>query len=323
MTYKKKVTVLAGVIAALGLVYIFSFVFDSDNVSARSSAYSWLDQSQKNTINRITISNPDDTTVLVQRNGEWFVSQDGKDLPARQLRVTDLINALTKRAPSPIRSSSSLSHEKLSLTSDSKNRITVAGGTSQILLDLIIGYGDLTGQNIYLRRMGQNEVRSGEDLFSSYLKSTPASWYNLLLFPESETGKLDITSVQRLTVYHPAENSGEVRPLIFTRRNRTWTLNVDTTDPDSGKVDSYISEILNTSGEGFADVFPTDLDLSDCRILMELGDGSIKTLRMGPPDEENQNRRFAAVSGSNLVYAVPGWTVSRLFPDISTLTNEK
>jgi hypothetical protein len=163
-----------------------------------------------------------------------------------------------------------------------------------------------------MRKQDQNEVRSGEDIFSPFVNSAPNSWYNLRLFPETESGKLDVTSVQRLTVYPPTEEGEEIQSYVFTRRGRAWTSTF--TEPDSGRVDSYIQDILNTSGNDFVEKDSDDPDLHDCRILLELGDGNIKTLRMGPSIDDT---RYAVVSGSNMVYSVPSWAVNRIFPDVS------
>jgi hypothetical protein len=87
------------------------------------------------------------------------------------------------------------------------------------------------------------------------------------------------------------------------------------------KVDSYVRDVLNTSGDGFADDRAvTDPDLNDCRILLELEGGGIKTVRLGP---EDNGKRYAAVSGSNLVFSVPDRAVFRLFPNISTFSEEQ
>jgi hypothetical protein len=318
MTYKIKVKVLSGVIGALALILIFSFVFDPERVNSRSSMYSWLDVRQKDAIDRITLNNGNEVITLVFRNGSWYVSNDGKEYPAKQLRVEDFITALTKSAPYPVRSENSSSHERLSLTEGSP-RVTVTGGAGLPLLDFFIGNRDTSGNGVYMRKQGQNEIRTGEDIFTSFLGSDTNSWYNLRLFPETESGRLSLSSVQRLTVYPPAGEDGKSQPYIFSRRGRAWT-SAEITAPDSGKVDSYIQEILNTSGNDFIDKNPNDPDLDDCRIILALGDGTLKTLQLGP--EEN-GIRYAVVSGSTMVYGVPSWAANRLFPDMASLTNEQ
>ncbi|MDR1858639.1 MAG: DUF4340 domain-containing protein [Treponema sp.] len=321
MVYKKKLTVLSGIVAALAVAYILTFIFDPDRMGSRADAYSWLDPAMKDRIDGITITGGSETVALARRGGEWFVSRGGKDYPARSMRVDDLIGALTRRAPYSVSSSSASSHARLSLTEGSAARIRVTGGAGLPLLSLLVGQGDVTGQNVYLRKEGQNEVRSGEDIFSAYAQSTLASWYNLRLFPESERGKLDVTKVQRLTVYPSSQEGEETEPYIFTRRGREWAFSgMEIENPNMGSIDNYVSDIINTAGDDFDDtVTASDPMFNDSRIVLELGDGSIRTIRLGPPEEDG--RRLALVSGSDFVYSLPAWASSRLFAEPYSFEN--
>ena len=314
MTYKRKITFLSGAIAALVILYILTIIFDPQRIGSRSDAYTWLDLKQKNRIDRINIISQNEAVVLERSGGEWFVSHDGKDYPARQMRVDDFIDALGKRASYPVRSSSASSHERLSLVEGISTQIIVSAGAGIPLLNLLIGQGDVTGQDVYLRKQGHNEVRSGKDIFSAYTESTLVSWYNLRLFPESETGKLDPAGIQRLTVYPPA-GGGDSLPCIFARRGREWSITgMDIANPDIGKIDSYIRDILNATGDDFADTAGlSSQHFNDSRIVLELGDGSIRTLRLGAGGDDD--RYLATVTGSDYVYAIPGWVSRRLFPE--------
>jgi hypothetical protein len=315
MTYKNKIITLSSVITALAIVYILTIIFDPQRRGARSDAYSWLEPGQNNKITGISIAKSGETISLSRNGGKWFVTRNGKDYPARQVRVEDFLTALAKREPYPVRSSSASSHERLSLTPDKATQITVSAGAGLPLLTLLIGQTDITGQNVYLRKQGQNEVRSGEDRFSAYTDSALSSWYNLRLFPENEEGKLSDSDVQRLTVYPPDEEPSQ----IFTRSNREWTFNFEIANPDFSKVDAYIRDILGISGDDFIeDVSPSDPMFNDSRIVMELGSGATRTLRLGPADENN--KRYATVSGSDFVYSIPAWAVNKLFVDTNNFT---
>jgi len=318
MTYKNKIITLSGVIAALAIVYILTLIFDPQRIGSRSDAYSWLEPGQNNRITGITITKAGEETVNLSRNGgTWFVTRGGKDYPARQVRVEDFIAALSKRDQYPVRSSSASSHDRLSLTPDRAVQVTVLAGPGLPLLTLLIGQADITGQNVYLRKQGQNEVRSGEDRFTFYTASALSSWYNLRLFPENEDGKLSDSDIQRLTVYPPDEDS----PMIFTRSNREWTFNFEISNPDFSKVDAYIRDILGVSGDDFIDgVSPSDPMFNNCRVVMELGNGVTKTIRVGPADEEG--KRYAAVSGSDFVYSLPSWAVKKIFAGIENFIAE-
>jgi len=315
MTYKNKIITLSGVIAALAIVYVLSIIFDPQARDARSDLYSWLEPGQNNRISGITITREDETVNISQNGGKWFVVRNGKNFPARRVRVEDFLSALSKKAPYPVRSSNASSHERLSLTPENAVQITVSAGAGPPLLALLIGQTDITGQNVYLRKQGQNEVRSGEDKFSVYTDSMLNSWFNLRLFPENEDGKLDAKDIQRLIVYPPEDGGGPGAPSrIFTRNGKEWTFNFTVANPDFSKVDSYIRDILIVSGDDFIDdVSPSDPMFNDCRVIMELGNGSTKTLRLGPANENGG--RYASVSGSDYVYSLPAWAVRRIFVD--------
>jgi hypothetical protein len=320
MTYKKQFTVLSGIIAALALVFILTVIFNPERRSARSDAYSWLEPGQNDRISGIIIAKPDETIILARNGGEWFVSHDGMDYPARASRIEDLIAALGKRAPYPVRSTGASSHERLSLNEGQAVRITVNAGAGPPLLSLLIGQQGVTGQDVYLRKQGQNEVRSGEDIFTTYTRSSLSTWYNLRLFPETENGKLDTSAVQRLIVFAPTDDridGPQGAPRIFTRKGREWTFNFELANPDMKMVDNYVRDILNTSGDGFAEgVTPSDPSLNNGRIELQLGNNNIMTIRLGPPDENGV--RFAAVSGSPWVYSIPNWIGQRLFVDLES-----
>jgi hypothetical protein len=333
MVYKQKLTFLSGLVGLLALIYVLTLVFEPERAGRRNAAYSWLDPRQVAQAAGISItgSSGDGGLELIKKDRVWYVVYEGREYPARQLRVDDFLGLLSRKTTYPVQASTRAAHERLGLSENAASRIVVSGAppparegaepvSGPVLLDLLVGQGDQTGQDVYLRKAGQNEVRSGEDRFTGYISGARTSWYNLRLFPESEDGKLDVDGVQRVTVYPPlseegANSGGE--PRIFTRSGTGWTIGgLAVNDQDNTKVDSYIRGILNIEGDDFSSqTTPDDAVFNDSRIALELGDGSIRTLRLGGADESN--RRLAAVSGSPHVYALAGWATERLFRDAS------
>jgi hypothetical protein len=312
MAYKKKLILLSSITAALALVYVLSIVFEPERAGSRSAAYTWLDPKAADRVDRVVLSSGGETSELVRKNSEWFVAHNGREYPARRLRAEDFIGILTRRAPYPVRSTSPASHERLGLDEGAASRITVSGAlAAPPLLDLLVGQSDNTGREVYLRRQGQNEVRSGENKFAPYLSGSRVSWYNLRLIPESEDGKLDVDGVQRLLVY----TQDRAEPQVFSRRNREWTFSgISVAEPDMGKVDAYVRGVLNAEGDDFSEaVSPEDSMFNDSRIVLELGNGGVKTIRLSPPD--GNKRRFALVSGSDHVYSLAPWAAERLFKE--------
>ncbi|MCL2067203.1 MAG: DUF4340 domain-containing protein [Treponema sp.] len=315
MAYRKKLIILISIIASLSLIYALTHIFDPEKSGSRAAAYSWLDAGQSSRISGIVIDdNVGDKIELTKRENLWYVSHNNTDYPARKIRVEDLIDILVRRAPYPLHSTGAASHERLGLSESNAPRITVYGealvrGQPQtLLLDLLVGNENNTGQRVYLRKSGQNEVRSGDNYFMPYIPATLRYWQNFRLFPESEAG-LDAGSVQRLSVTRAPDSETQV----FSRWNREWVISgMNVVNPDMSKVDSYVLSILNTEGEDFEySISSDDPVFNYSRIVLELSDGSVKTIRLSEPDESEA--LLATVSGSNLVYRLTRWTSQGIF----------
>jgi len=303
MTYKRKLIILLSIIAALTLIYTAGLVFDPERTAARTGFFVWMDSRLVTGVNRIVLSSQGESRELLKRNNEWFVMHNGNEYPARQARVEDFLTLFTRRTYNPVRYSNAASHKSLGLDTETASRVTVYGENST-LLDLLIGARDNTGDEIYLRRAGQNEVRSGEYLINVYVTGDAGSWYNVKLFPESEDGRLTVDNVQRLSVYTEGE------PLIFSRGNLQWNVS-GVSDVDQSYVETYIFMILTAEGDDFSEVSADEPELNHSRIVLELGNGSIRTIRLSEADETG--RRLAHVSGSRYVYSLPAWSAQRLF----------
>jgi len=310
MTYKNRLICLVSLIAVLALFYAGSFIINAGAGNTRSSSMIWLDSKLSLKADRIAVSAYEQNFELVKKNNQWFVLNDEGEYPARNLRVEDFLGIFTKRAAWPVRSSGSASHERFGLDTDTADRLTVYGENS-ILLDILAGFEDGTGQEVYVRRYAQSEVRSGDRLLKTYLTSPVSSWYNLRLIPESEDGKVSAKNVQRLSVY-----DGEAT-LVFTRRNRGWTVSgVTIENPDQTGIENYIGVILNAEGDNFDNsVSADDPELGKSRITVELDNGSVITIRLSEGDESG--RRYAHVFGRDYIYSIPSWASSRLFREPS------
>ncbi|MCL1958885.1 MAG: hypothetical protein FWF68_04725, partial [Spirochaetes bacterium] len=171
-----------------------------------------------------------------------------------------------------------------------------------------------TGREVYVRRFANAEVRSGDNTFISYIDGSAASWYNLRFFPESEDGKISLQDVQRFSLYN------EGKTVIFTRANRNWEVS-GVNNPDMKSVEDYISIVLNSEGDDFLDsVSSNDPLLNHSRIVIEFGNGKISTIRVSAADEVN--RRFAHVSGSNYIYAIPLWVSVRILKNAASFEKQ-
>ncbi|MDR1904470.1 MAG: hypothetical protein LBQ88_19565 [Treponema sp.] len=330
MVYKKKVTVLSVLLILLSLVYTVSIFFDPQRIDERNALYAWLDARLVPQADRIEITRSGEEIILLCRNGVWFAAEDGREFPARQYRIDDLLRILSTEASYPVRARDASSFERLSLTAETASRIVIRGGAGVYpLLDLLIGRGDAAGVGINLRKNDQNEVRSGEDKITAYILGPRTSWYNLRLFPDTENNALNAGSVQRISVYAPggasssggeAETGAEaaVNAALVLARDKNaggWVLDRDSGIAlDNPRVESYIRSVLEAEGENFnTELTPADPVFNEARIELELDDGSIRTIRVGAENE--QGMRNAVVSGADYVYIIAGWTAERIFRD--------
>ncbi|MDR2792740.1 MAG: DUF4340 domain-containing protein [Treponema sp.] len=322
MVYKTKVTILSVIVAGLAIVYIGSLIFDPDRVNTRDAAYAWLDAKNIPHIDGIELKSVNGTVTLVQKNAAWFVSVDGQDYPAKSQRAEDFLTLLSKKGAYPIRGTEAASHERLGLLENNAARITVRGGAGAVpFLDLLVGNTDASGGEVYLRKAGKNEVRSGALSISNYVSSASTTWYNLRLFPE--TGGLTVDDVQRVIVTLPPDTvndpdgtlpSAPSAPvtLTFARTNGGWIINGQ--EADTPKVESYIRSILDSEGDDFitgVSADETTASLSDGRIVLEFGSGTSSVINVGATVDTNN--RNASVSGSPYVYSLVGWVIDRLF----------
>jgi hypothetical protein len=319
MAYKKKLLVLSVITGVLALGYTAALLFNPDRVGARRSLYLWLDPKWLDQVDRLDLRGDEDIT-LIRRGDGWFAVMGDAEVPAKQSRVEDLLRVLSTRGAYPSRGSSPSSHERLGLTEDAAFRVVVRAGAGVPLLDLLIGNRDAAGQ-VYLRKNGQDEARSGEDLLGSYIAGSRGSWYNLKLLDGAGAPAL----VQRISVTAPGRAS-----LVFTRSGQGWTMEDASgeippgTVPDGPLVDSYIRGVLEAEGDDFtAALDARDPVFTEGGIVMEMGNGSIHAIRLGPVVEGpgTQTRRSAVVTGSGHVYALADWTVNRLFREPAYFTS--
>jgi hypothetical protein len=322
MTYKKKLILLSGLTGLLVLIYLGTLFYEPDRVTRRNAFYTWLEPrllDQATGLEIFRTGDRDRPVSLIRRGDTWFALIDGSEFPALQERVRDLLSILSARSPYTLRSSSASSHEPLGLVSGSAARILVKGGEGLPLLDLLVGNSDSTGNEIYLRKNNRDEVRSGEDKLSTYVKSLENSWYNLKLFQGAEE-VTDITLVQRVSIYPPApvDAGGESAPApVILSRNNTGGWGIEGEEdisPDTSTVDSYVRGVLSAEGENFVTgVNADDPVFNEGRVVLELGDRSNRTISVG--SVTGDGKRNASVSGSPYVFLLAEWTLSRIFRD--------
>ena len=319
MTYKNRFIFLLSLIGALALIYIANIIFTSNIIGSGSSFYTWLDSKAAPKISRIAVSagsadeNGQDYE-LTKRNNRWFVLHDGNEYPARQIRIDDLLSALTKRAEFPVRTSSVSSFDRFGV-GDGAPKAAFHGDFS-LIMELLLGSDDIFKNETYYRKTGQNDVRSGANTIKTYLTGSPSAWYNLRLISESES----LENVQRVSVYFGNQTQ------IFSRKNRSWEIaGMDVANPSVSNIENYLRSILNIEGDDFADIsLRDDPSFANDRIVIEYGNARVVTIRLSQTDESG--RIHAYVSGtaadSDLVYSIPPWLAGRIYRDASSFESQ-
>jgi hypothetical protein len=322
MVFKKRLLVLSILTGVLGLVYAATLVFDPERVNFRDASYVWLEQKWVDQADRLEIyDRGKEGPALVRNSAGWFVSFEGKEYPAKQARVEDLFRILSTRAAYPLRASSAAAHEKLGLDAEGASRIVVWGGSASAypLLDLLIGDGDASGREVYLRKNTQDEVRSGENKLASYLTGARSSWYNLRLFPENETAPVGADMVQRIILTPPVkpEEAEPQAPFTLSRNGANWVLEGGNGGVlDTGKVESYIRAVVEAEGEDFVfSMNSSEPVFSEGQVTLQIGDNTTRIIRLGPLLESGN--RSSVSSGSPYVYSLAEWTMNRIFRDVS------
>jgi hypothetical protein len=292
------------------LVLAGSFVFNPERQAVRNSAYVWLDSAFADEADALEIRGSRGELVLNRKNNVWIIRQDDLDYPVKQGRVEDLFGVLSRRLPYPLRSRSEAAALRLGLVENQASRITVRGGPGLPLLDLLIGFGDASGSDVYLRKAGSNEARSGEDLFTAFTESEKTSWFDLRLFPN-----LDPDSVQRIKVF-PLK--AEDAPFSLSRSGTGWIMENSSSLIDARSVNSWLRAIADSEGQDFVfGIRSGNPAFGAGSIVLEMGNGSSRTLKAGESTEANT--RNAETGDSAYVYSLSEWTINRIFIDRNSL----
>jgi hypothetical protein len=317
MKYKSKLVFLISLISACVLILIASFIFNPQNENARSSLYTWLDKTWTLQADRIVMKGSgasSELIMLIRKADRWNVLVDNTEYPAKQELVEDLFNLLSARESYPVRASSVSSHERLGVTEQLASRIIVYGGASQIpLLDLLVGSGNSVGSEIYLRKNGTNEVRSGADLFTQFSDVKQSAWFDLRLFGDEK--QLTSRMVQQVSVFQDSSEQNLSYTLSrYSDDNETsWKIEASPNMIiDNNKVESFIRTILTSEAVDFAaNAHPSDFNFTYGKIDLLLDDLSTKNILFA--SRIDGGLYPAMISGNSFVYLIPEWLIERFF----------
>lgn len=310
--YNRKIAVLAGSAVILALVYLITLFYDPERVAARNAAFTWLPGEARDLAGRVEITRPDEQKfVLIRKSGSWFAELDAEQFPVKQGRIDDLFRVLADRGAFPRLGSSASSHAELGLSADRAIRLVVWGGTSaQPLLDLLIGADDSAGREVYLRKNGENEYRSGDRLIKTYADGDARAWYDLRLFDEN---RADL--VQRVKVSPFKDGEGD-EDFTLVKSGQSWVFE-EGGAPQGDAADTWLRNLFDIQGDDFLSRGDSAGLVFNAAVMnIELGNGSVITVQAAP---ENAEKWPVTVSGSPYTYLLSRPAFRRLFRERSTM----
>ncbi len=140
--------------------------------------------SQTSEINKIEITEPGRTTMLIKENDQWLVKTEKEENADQQL-VLDLLNKLKILAPAEKVSQNPDNHDKYDLTPEKAVRLSVFKNNLK-LLDLLIGKVGPGFNNHYFRKHDKDEVYLSNTPLKSVL-FPPAGWVNSESVPNNNS----------------------------------------------------------------------------------------------------------------------------------------
>jgi hypothetical protein len=314
--HSKQIVFLTGIAVMLALVYLLTLFYNPERVAARNAAFTWLSAEARDRADSIAITRPGaETLALARKNGVWFAEVSGEQVPVKQGRIDDLFRILAGRGAFPRLGSSASSHAELGLSPDTAIRLAVrSGADAQPLLDILIGADDTAGRDVYLRKNGENEYRSGNRLIKTYANGEGVSWYNLRLFDETEN-RADL--VQRLRISPLKDGEGDEN-FVLVKDGPSWVIEGHPETPLTGTAENWVRSLFEIQGDDFLPRTDSEsLVFNAAVISIELGNGSGITVQAA---DERDGKWPVMVSGSPYVYLLSRPAFQRLFRKRSTLT---
>lgn len=314
MMFQRKVQILSGLVLLLSLLFIGTFLFSPDTRAVREATGVLIDKQQSEKLTKIDIQRPGlPEFTLIKRTGQWYARRDAKEYPVKNERVADFLKPFSKPSVFPTRASTIQAHERLGLSDQTAVRVRMWHDEHEgPTLDLYFGDMDATGKEIYFRLANQNEVKSAEDLFSSYLQSSPQSWYDLRLFPQSNGQSMTPELVQKITWKVDNKDSFSIQR-SSTSQWFGFGNGLESKEIDTRKVEAFLRDLIGATGDDFADSLQNTSNVLEVLITLELGDGRSKKVSI--LSDPITKIHAASVTDTPYTYLLSEWQYNQLIMD--------
>lgn len=310
MQYQHKIQILGALSAVLLLLLIGTFIFNPDTTFVRQSTSRLLEKQTIQKVTKIAIKSADlQELTFIKRTGQWYLLREPKEYPVKMQRIEDMLKPFGNSFIVPVRATTAQAHERLGVGASASHITMWAENAEKPVLDLYFGSLDATGKEIYFRSANSDVVKSIEDHFSSYIQSSPQSWYDLRLFPQTGAQALKSELVQKISC--SGNSSGNFS--LSRTGPASWSGaggNLNSKELDTKKIDTYIQDLIYASGDDFVDSM-NEKALSDkTTIVLELGDGRTKKITI-ISDHESRSH-WATVTDTPYIYQLSEWQYNKI-----------
>ena len=306
MRYRQKLVFLAVLTAALALAVAAGFLF-SPQARLTRKARERLLYSTPNEVARVEISGAAESLVFERYAGSWSLVAGAERLPGRAERVEALREAVGAVRTLEAVARSQDAWKSYGLATDESRRVRFIGADGKALADFSVGRYSANGADAYVRREGDDRSYRVAAAVASRLPPERASWLDLRAFGESVPPE----DVQRLRVQGRVRFSdGKYYGAAFnlTRSLSSLWSSDEIPDLDPSAADRFVRSVMNAEAEDYSPGGLISADEAGLRLELELGEGTLKTLRIAElPDGTGSHR--ASLMGSGRVMRIGEWTL--------------
>jgi hypothetical protein len=335
MRYEKKVSLLAGSLAILLLIWAVGLVFSPDRRSARAESASLL-TGKPDAAAAIELSGTEKLS-FVKEGAAWFLTEADKRYPAQGERIANFLDSIASVKRLGKIAGSKDAWASFGLEEEKAKRVLVKDKNSKTLADFSIGGYGPTGKEVYLRRASSDATYSVESGPNSYLSYGRKSWLDLSIFA-SGTKESD---VQSMALRASIALDGKGKPGLaldyrLTRDKTGWT--GPSGALDTLAVDGLVRSILALEGEDYLVAPASAFSPVAARIELGLGNGQSRVVEVGSPlpvadsaaapaaassAAAPPDRYYLRLAGSPYVQAVSAYSLRNILKPLAELASKK
>lgn len=277
-------------------IALVAFVFRPQAAASESGPL--LPNFQASDVTAMTITDNEDNSIALAKQGEEWVLPEGGDYPAKGEEIAALLDSLAAVETDRLVTQTEDSHRRLEVAEDGFNRrlaITLADGTTRQVFVGTPSGADAT----HIRVDDQPEVYLASGISPWQIYAQAAEWVDPLYF------NIATEEVTTLTL----ENANGT--FNFTRDGESWTM-VDLAEGETFSENNFSTLLSQSSAVRMSAPVGTEEEaafgLSEplATVTLQTADDTY-TLQIGAKDEEDTTYFFKA-SNSPYYVKIPGFT---------------